>query len=128
MVTGEHFWRVATLKRTKYEKYETDNPIIRWIASRYLRKVKNILKRINAISLIGLDIGCGAGHMSLSLHKEGVIGRMIAIDIDEERLRYAKNHHPVCEYLKADINELPLERNNFDYLAFVQGKKMSVFE
>ena len=110
------FEKTIPMKRNKYEIYTTRNPLIRWIANSLLRKIRDMLKKINSLSLIGLDVGSGEGHMISCLYNEGVIGDMVMIDLDQERLEYAKTHYSFCEYLRTDVNKLPFRANIFDYI------------
>ena len=96
--------------------YTTSNIVIRWFVNRFLRKVRDILKGVDSVSLAGLNVGCGEGNMISYLHDEKVIGYMVAFDLNEERLRYSKSHYPFCKYLKADVNELTFKSNIFDYI------------
>ena len=99
-----------------YEIYSTKNIFIRWLANRFLKKIKNILKATDSLSTIGLDVGCGQGHMLSYLHTKGVIRDIIAIDMDEERLNFANKQYPVCKYMLADIHKLNFKTNTFDFV------------
>ncbi len=98
------------------EVYTTSNIIIRLLAHNWQKKIKELLKSINARQLKGLDVGCAEGHMLFYLHKRKAIGDMTAVDIDEEKLEYAKKHYPFCTYKKGDINSLDFEDHTFDYI------------
>jgi len=102
------------------EIYSTKNMFIRWLANRFLKKIQSILKETDSLSAIGLDVGCGQGHMLSYLHAKGVIGDMIAIDMDEERLNYANKHYPVCKYMLADINKLNFKTNTFNFVIITE--------
>jgi hypothetical protein len=64
------------LKKNTYEIYTTRNPLIRWIANSLLRKIRDILEGINSVSLMGLDVGSGEGHMISYLYDEGLIAQV----------------------------------------------------
>ncbi len=96
--------------------YTTSNVVVRWLANRFLRKIRDILQGVGSASLAGLNVGCGEGNMISYLHDEKVIGYMVALDLNEERLRYSKIHYPFCKHLKADVSELGFKPNIFDYI------------
>jgi SAM-dependent methyltransferase len=108
---------VSIFKKGKADKnYATDNLVIRWLLNNFLVKIANILQSINSVSSFGLDVGCGEGHLISYLQSKRVIRDLVAIDLDEEKLGFAKQHYPFCEYLKMDINELKFKSNTFDYI------------
>jgi len=58
-----------------------------------------------------LEIGCGPGIFTHSLSKTG---RVIALDISMEMLKFVKNRHIKVELLQADMDYLPFKLNSFD--------------
>jgi ubiquinone/menaquinone biosynthesis C-methylase UbiE len=105
-----------TIPKGELEVYNTNNPIIKFLASRLLEQVKIVLKSINAYFCFGLDVGCGEGQLIKQLYNESIIKDIVAIDIDENRLRYAREHSPIHQYMRQDINSLGFETNSFDYV------------
>lgn len=69
-----------------------------------------------------LDIACGTGYGSkiMAKSKKNEIDEIIAVDIDEDTLKYAKQHHfhPLVQYMKADAvhENLPDELGLFDVI------------
>jgi ubiquinone/menaquinone biosynthesis C-methylase UbiE len=68
----------------------------------------------------GLDAGCGAGcHVDLLLQHVGPSGRLTAVDISEENLTWARDHHrggsPV-DWAVGDIRKLPFPDASFDWV------------
>lgn len=98
------------------EIYITNNKLVNWLADRFINKVNKILKKINSLSLLGLEVGCGKGHLLSKLHERGVIGRMAAVEIDERWVKYAKIYHPVCSYFMSDAYNLNFKDNSFDFI------------
>jgi len=98
------------------EIYTTENMLIKWLADRFFNGVYRILKKINSSSLHGLEVGCGKGYLLSKLYEKGVVGRMIAIDMDAKWIKYAKKHHPVCNYFMSDVYKLNFKANSFDYI------------
>ena len=98
------------------EIYTTKNWLIRWLAERFFNKLYIILKKINSLSLNGLEVGCGKGYLLSRLSEKRVIGRMAAIEIDKKWIKYAKTYHPVCSYFMSDVYKLNFKENSFDYI------------
>ena len=96
--------------------YESGNLLIRWRLNRLLRKIADLLYRIDASNLHGLTVGCGEGHMLFYLHQCRLFSSMVAVDINKQKLRHASIHHPVCKYLVSDVTSLNFKENSFDYI------------
>ena len=100
----------------KDENYQTGNPVIRFLLCNLMRKMSYLLRQIDSHVLRGLDVGCGEGYLLAHLYREGIIGNMTAIDLNENKLTYARKHHPFCKYHKADVVSLMFESDTFDYI------------
>jgi len=78
-----------------------------------LEKVVEILSKESRGRV--LDVGCGDGHLSWQLKKEGF--NVIACDLDERRFKYTNK----IEFKRCDLNEeLPFPENSFDYVLFLE--------
>lgn len=102
--------------KSELEIYNTKNPVIKFLSNRLISQVTNILKDFDAYAYRGLDIGCGEGQLITKLYNRGVVKDIIAIDIDENRLKYAKTNNTVAHYIKQDINALGFKSDCFDYI------------
>lgn len=60
-----------------------------------------------------LDIGCGIGLLAEYIRSSGFDGIYIGVDIDLERIRYAKKNLNVNEYVVADAHYLPFRDKCF---------------
>jgi len=96
--------------------YSSGNPLIRWLLNRLIKKTSDLLRKINASSRSGLDVGCGEGNFIHHLRQHNVIGPLVAIDLDDRKLELAKWQYPDCTYLNADIKNLNFKDNSFDYV------------
>ena len=62
-----------------------------------------------------LDIGCGTGHFSHILQKQGA--KVIGIDSSKEMINIAKNNYPSIKFYNLSVENLnKLEDSNFDYV------------
>jgi SAM-dependent methyltransferase len=98
------------------QNYFSGNLLIRCLLNRFLSRVADILNRIQAASRLGLDVGCGEGHLISYLHKREIIGDLVAVDLNTEKIRFAKNRLPAFKYFTADINKLTFKQDTFDYV------------
>lgn len=96
--------------------YSTRNPVIRFLLSNFLNHVDQLLKDIHACRLFGLDAGCGEGHLLSYLYKQNTLARMVAVDLDNRKLNYARKYFPYCEYQNANAQMLPFADNTFDFI------------
>jgi len=103
------------LKGETYEVYNTSNPIIRALNGRFLRAVSSELRSFGAPGLLGLDVGCGEGQMLSALGAEGAIGRVVAVDLDMDRLSHAGEPHVAADFVLSDATDLPFPDEYFDY-------------
>ena len=66
-----------------------------------------------------LDVGCGTGAVTRILAERVSPGRVVGIDLSEERLSIARDlaeeqEVPNVEYVRADVRDLDLEGGRFD--------------
>jgi 2-polyprenyl-3-methyl-5-hydroxy-6-metoxy-1,4-benzoquinol methylase len=59
-----------------------------------------------------LDVGCGLGYGSKMLHK--VDSSVVALDVSNEALSYARRKYDGPTYVKADAQTLPFKNASFD--------------
>jgi 2-polyprenyl-3-methyl-5-hydroxy-6-metoxy-1,4-benzoquinol methylase len=76
------------------DKYESGNPVQKWLINRFLRKIDNFLDEDDEV----LDLACGQGHVTKRLPK-GAIG----VDLDGEAIKYCKEHYPEHTFIHEDI-------------------------
>ena len=99
-----------------YEIYHTDNPLLKYLANRFLKRVEYLLNKIEAKKLNGIDIGSGEGNMLNILKSNGVIEDIIGIDLDEERISTAQKNYPDINFFVEDIYSLENYDKRFDYI------------
>lgn len=76
-------------------------------------KYKLVFDKLGYSSSSLLDIGCGIGLLAEYLKNAGFDGIYIGVDIDLERIRYAKKNLNVDEYVVADAHYLPFRDKCF---------------
>lgn len=59
-----------------------------------------------------LDIGCGHGTITNSLHEKGF--NIVGLDVDENNHKGAKERFPSCDFRLYDGLNIPFEPNSFD--------------
>lgn len=106
----------AYIKAEFVEVYTTKNLLIRMLAHNWLRQIEGILKSIDASALNGLDVGCAEGYMLNYLYQQGAVSGLTAVDIEEDKLAYAKEHYPFFDYVKGDVHQLDFQDGTFDYV------------
>ena len=71
------------------------------------REEANINKKI-------IDIGCGGGEYTNILRKKGF--DVIGCDILEDSIKFAKKKYPKCNFIKANVDNLPFDKNYSDII------------
>jgi ubiquinone/menaquinone biosynthesis C-methylase UbiE len=102
--------------RVTHETYISGNPVIRVCLRRFLSRVAGLLAHIGAPALYGLDVGCGEGHMLGDLYQRGLLGRVVAVDLDPTCIAFARARYPFCDYRTGDVHHLGFADGTFDYL------------
>jgi 2-polyprenyl-3-methyl-5-hydroxy-6-metoxy-1,4-benzoquinol methylase len=86
-----------------------------------VRVVKNILKQLEGIKHL-LDVGCGGGHLALSIAELGI--KVRGIDQDEKMIQQSrealskltKSNSDLLSFELKSVDKLGLEENNYDAL------------
>ena len=102
------------------KNYSSGNKLIRMFLNRLLTRIALTLTGIGAGSVRGLEVGCGEGNIIHYLHNRDVIGDLIAVDLQIEKLRFAKHNVPHASYLTADITHLIFKDSTFDYIMAIE--------
>ncbi|WP_312870346.1 class I SAM-dependent methyltransferase [Streptomyces himalayensis] len=88
--------------------YETRFPDPERLAGRW---AEDCLRRYGAGPCV-LDIGCGTGRDAAHLHAAG--RTVVAADLSDAMLEFARAHHPRPEYTRADLRGFDLGEQSFD--------------
>lgn len=100
-----------------YDKFNTKNPISRALMSGFLRALRGFLGQAPAKAV--LEVGCGEGYIQQILAEYGY-ATQVAFDIDAPIVHEARQRHPAAQYVVANGEFLPFEREAFDLVMAVE--------
>jgi ubiquinone/menaquinone biosynthesis C-methylase UbiE len=93
-----------------YAKYDTKNPIARWLMRRFLGTVTTLARSVSPRTL--LEVGCGEGRLCQHLFEQLAPERLEACDVSLERI------DPHCDariqFRTASAYELPYANAEFE--------------
>lgn len=96
--------------------YTLSNPIIKVLLNKFIGRIGDILISIGSPDKLGLDAGCGEAHMLGHLYCRGVIGKLVAVDVNSKYLSFASKSYPYFEFSTSDLTHLPFYDHTFDYI------------
>ncbi len=96
-----------------YEKYETRNPIERYLVSGFFRALSGLLDQMTDVRSV-LDIGCGEGYASMRIREALPEADYFALDIDLELVVEATCDDAHGCGVVADASRLPFSEDQFD--------------
>lgn len=102
------------------KNYTTGNLIIRVVLNRLLERLAGILDQLHVGSSLGLEVGCGEGNIIHHLIDKGVVGNIVAVDLQPEKLKSASQRNPGVDCLAADINRMIFKPDTFDYILAIE--------
>jgi ubiquinone/menaquinone biosynthesis C-methylase UbiE len=95
--------------------WAADNPGNQAIRREVATRLRDIASRQLAAAGPLLDAGCGTGYWLQWLTDQGVSpGRIVGIDLLEERVAAAQRRAPAAEVRQADVQSLPFPDGRFD--------------
>jgi trans-aconitate methyltransferase len=79
-----------------FDKYGSDNPLVRWVVGRYLETLYALLERhpFDAV----LDAGCGEGAIVDRIIDRYAPRRVVGLDVDPDLLARLGRTHPDHEF------------------------------
>jgi 2-polyprenyl-3-methyl-5-hydroxy-6-metoxy-1,4-benzoquinol methylase len=107
---GSDDWRLR--RRGNLQKYQSRNPVQRFLIWYFHRWVWNLVSGTGAESV--LDVGCGEGFTIERLLAADRRLPMQGLDCDWPALVRAKESHPDVFFQMGDIRRLPYGRETFD--------------
>ena len=101
------------LTKRNPEDYASSNVLAREIAAEMLTR----LDLMNLKPQVIMDLGCGVGDTTMLLRNRFPNANIIAIDADNNMLRFAKQQKKIAaEWICASVHDLPLQENSVDLL------------
>ncbi|MDY0389460.1 MAG: class I SAM-dependent methyltransferase [Desulfobulbus oligotrophicus] len=103
-------------KQETGEVYTTGNVLIRWISKRLTRKIGKLLQDIGAAEQFGLDIGCAEGYLLADLKQQGIIGKVVAIELELEKITSSVANGMGVQFVQGDAENIGVRSKSFDYV------------
>ncbi len=88
-----------------WNKYESRNPIQRWLIQRFLDTLREIASPLAPDCLNAVDVGCGEGVTTRLLHDAG-FPKIRGLDFSAGILKIARRENPGLVFEQASIYEL----------------------
>lgn len=97
-----------------YDKYHSNNPIVRFMMSGFYGAMDNLLQGISPGTI--LDVGCGEGFLTERYKKiASPPGSLVTgADLSVEIVKSGKEEFTQLPFLAASVYELPFAENEFD--------------
>lgn len=95
-----------------YDKYETKNPVARYLMGRFLNAVTSLYNEAKPATV--LEIGCGEGKLIQHLIENArqPPEKVTACDLSLDRI--VDDLNPIIKFQQASIYELPFDDDQFD--------------
>jgi 2-polyprenyl-3-methyl-5-hydroxy-6-metoxy-1,4-benzoquinol methylase len=112
--------REGTVTGNTYDKYGSQNPVVRRLMSGFERSLGELFTRVAPRSL--LDVGCGEGMLT---HRWALAlgeGRVVGIDLDDPHLHaeWATRRAPNLEYRVMKAENLPFADGEFELATAIE--------
>jgi 2-polyprenyl-3-methyl-5-hydroxy-6-metoxy-1,4-benzoquinol methylase len=119
-VSGVTVSKGGVVTGNTYDKYGSDNPVVRRLMAGFERNLEELFVRAAPRSL--LDVGCGEGVLVEGWAKRLGEGRVVGIDLEEESIQagWAERQAPNLEYRVMEAENLPFAANEFDLASAIE--------
>lgn len=103
-----------------YDKYGSSNPVVRRLMSRFEGTLDELFA--SAVPRSVLDVGCGEGVLTAQWADRLGDGRIVGIDLDDEKLRaeWATRERDNLEYRVMAAENLPFADGEFEMAAAIE--------
>ncbi len=112
--------REGTVTGNTYDKYGSQNPVVRRLMSGFERSLGELFTRVAPRSL--LDVGCGEGMLTQRWALALGDGRVVGIDLDDPHLHaeWATRRAPNLEYRVMKAENLPFADGEFELATAIE--------
>jgi 2-polyprenyl-3-methyl-5-hydroxy-6-metoxy-1,4-benzoquinol methylase len=97
---------------SNFQKYQTRNPVMRWVIDRFLREVSRSVVELAPRRVV--DLGCGEGVVAGMLRESLPEMDYVGIDVSEEAVNAARTFHPTLEFRVGSVFDPPAELGSAD--------------
>lgn len=80
-----------------YNKYESKNPLVKYIVNKYMKCLTLMVKKCNPSSI--LEVGCGEGYILKHLNSELEVD-IVGVDLYRDVLELAKKKTLIINFIK----------------------------
>jgi 2-polyprenyl-3-methyl-5-hydroxy-6-metoxy-1,4-benzoquinol methylase len=110
----------GTVTGNTYDKYGSSNPVVKRLMAGFHRRLDELFDRATPTSI--LDVGCGEGVLVSEWAERIGDGRVVGIDLDDPQLHaeWQKRQRPNLEYRVQKAEDLPFERDEFDFASAIE--------
>jgi ubiquinone/menaquinone biosynthesis C-methylase UbiE len=102
-----------------YDKYNTRNPMYRWLVSRYFASLTDLLGETHPKRV--LEVGCGEGHMTEFARKKLPQAGFTALDISNSIVSGAARDYQAIRFVCGNAYRLPFDENQFDLVLALES-------
>ena len=103
-----------------FDKYGSTNPVVRRLMAAFHGALDELWERAAPTSV--LDVGCGEGVLTHEWAERLGDGRIVGIDLDDEKLRaeWARRRRPNLEFRAEEATRLPFADGEFDVATAIE--------
>jgi 2-polyprenyl-3-methyl-5-hydroxy-6-metoxy-1,4-benzoquinol methylase len=103
-----------------YDKYGSSNPVIKRLMARFQSSLDELWERAAPESV--LDVGCGEGVLTAAWAERLGEGRIVGIDLDDEKLRaeWERRARPNLEFRAEEATSLSFAEGEFDMATAIE--------
>ncbi|MFA5887820.1 MAG: methyltransferase domain-containing protein [Candidatus Nanoarchaeia archaeon] len=96
------------------KKHLSTNPIMKFVLKKFKQDIIETASMAFPQNI--LDVGCGNGFITKEIAKAFPNSKITAVDIEQEKIDYAKRHNNAhnVKYLQGNMFHLPFKKNSFD--------------
>lgn len=103
---------------SNYEKYQTNNPIVRSLIERFISTLMSEVDRLKPTSVI--DLGCGEGMLATEFAERPYPVSYRGYDINPDALGIARSRHPDLQFELADFLTLTPESDEAELVTCLE--------